>query len=128
MNTDFVWDKVAGIVAIVINICCVIAVTGLASLLAAVGLAAGSLPGLAAGAFVGIVMIAAVSLSLLGVIAGVGMLQGRRWGFLIGAIVFGLAALTNGGGGNTMGVLIEAGLAIYCLLRLTGNVGPKIRD
>lgn len=127
-NTDFVWDKVAGIVAIVINICCVAVVAGLASVLAAIGLSAGAVPGLAAGAIVGFVLLAVIASSVLGVVAGVGMIQGRRWGFILGAVVFGFAAISNLSGGNGIGVGLEAALAVYCILRLTGNAGPRLAN
>lgn len=127
-NSDFVWDKVAGLVAIVINICCVAFVAGLASIFAAVGLTAGAVPGLAAGAIVGVVLMLVIGSSVLGVVAGFGMLQGKRWGFLLGAIVFGLATLSNLSGGNGLGVGLEAALMIYSILRLTGNVGPRLEN
>lgn len=129
MNNDYAFDKVAGLIAIVTNFCCGALVMVLAGGLALFGTAAASLPGFVVGSLVGLIAILVGGSAVFGIIAGVGIFQGRRWGFLLGAIVFGLAALLNGlGSGNAVGFIIDAGLCAYCVLRLAGNVGPKVLD
>ena len=48
--------------------------------------------------------------------AGVGLLQGRRWGWYLAMVVVGLSALLDLFGGNLLGILIDA-LIIVLLTR-----------
>lgn len=56
---------------------------------------------------------------------GIGMFKGLRWGFLITAILQGLAFILNLVSMNIFGVLICGALTVYCVLRLIGKVGPQ---
>jgi hypothetical protein len=54
---------------------------------------------------------------LVGLIAaGVGLLQGRRWGWYLALVVVGVSALLALAGGNLLGLLIDA-LIIFLLTR-----------
>jgi hypothetical protein len=48
--------------------------------------------------------------------AGVGLLQGRRWGWYLAMVVIGLSAVLDLLGGNLIGLLIDA-LIIFLLTR-----------
>jgi hypothetical protein len=48
--------------------------------------------------------------------AGVGLLQGRRWGWYLALVVVGVSALLSLAGGNLLGLLIDA-LIIFLLTR-----------
>jgi hypothetical protein len=50
------------------------------------------------------------------VAAGVGLLQGRRWGWYLAMVVVGLSVLLDLLGGNLLGLLIDA-LIIFLLTR-----------
>jgi hypothetical protein len=61
----------------------------------------------------------AIVLSGLQFVFGLGIFQGRAWGFWGGAIFFGLSIL-----GGSKGIA-SIGIAVYCVLRLMGQIGPK---
>ncbi|HEV8423655.1 MAG TPA: hypothetical protein VGS14_00475 [Actinomycetes bacterium] len=48
--------------------------------------------------------------------AGVGLLQGRQWGWYLAVVVIGLSVLLDLVGGNLLGLLIDA-LVIFLLTR-----------
>ena len=59
---------------------------------------------------VGLVLVAGL------IAAGVGLLQGRRWGWYLALVVVGVSALLALLGGNLLGLLIDA-LIIFLLTR-----------
>jgi hypothetical protein len=138
--TSFVADKILGIFIIIGAVCC-----GL------VGLAAAGIIGLAGG-FAGQAMTeggataqeaaAATALFGLGGVAvavivmvisatnlavGIGILKSARWGFLLGAIVNGIWFLMQlpSLGENIFSAMFSLGVVVYCVLRITGNLGPR---
>jgi hypothetical protein len=58
-------------------------------------------------------------------IVGLGIMKSAKWGFLFGSIWNGLGTVLNLVSINILGLLISGGLLAYCVLRLTGQVGPK---
>lgn len=128
MSNDFVWDKVVGIVMMITNLCCAGTVIALAMGATALGFAGGLGGALAVGSVAGILALLIAGSAILSIAAGYGVMQSQRWGFILGAIVFGLAALSNGSTGNGISVGLDLVAAIYCVLRLTGNVGPRVRS
>ncbi len=59
---------------------------------------------------------------------GFGIFKSARWGFIVGSAWYGLITALNvvqfelrGG----LGLLISGCLCVYCVLRLTGNIGSK---
>lgn len=132
-------DKPIGITIIVLNALCgglgLLAVLGLGAIAAMGGAAAagsgGSADGAAAAAAVGgiaaIIAIVVVVLCAVGIIAGFGIMKSAKWGFQLGAVVFGLNALSNLAQlpQGVIGLLISGALCYYCIARLTGKIGPK---
>ena len=58
--------------------------------------------------------------------AGVGLLQGRQWGWYLAVVVVGLSVLLDLLGGNLLGLLIDA-LIIFLLTRPATKTKFKIR-
>ena len=66
-------------------------------------------------------------------VGGIGILNGRRWGLVLVAIVssvyvlLNLVRLTRGGSGlGIVSLLISAYIVYYCVRRLTGREGPPV--
>jgi len=142
-DSTYATDKVLGIIIMILSGCFVV-LGGLGFLgggFLAAGGAAGAASaggtnaaGTAAAAGVGgaAIMIASavlVIVALIGFAVGYGIMKSLRWGFLVGAVLYGLNALYNlsqmGHANGILGLLISAGLCVYCIMRLTGNLGPK---
>lgn len=129
MNNDSALDKVVGLIAVVMNLCCGVLVGLFATGALLVGTFSGALPGFLVGGFVGLIGILIGASALLGIAAGVGIFQSMRWGFTLGLVVFGLATLLHLlGGGNVGGIIVEGALAVYCYLRLAGKTGPPVKN
>lgn len=60
-----------------------------------------------------------VVLSVVHVMAGIGILRGRKVGFIVAAVIGLLSLAANGL------AVIGLGVGIYSILRLTGKLGPK---
>ncbi|MCL6624157.1 MAG: hypothetical protein K6T17_06005 [Fimbriimonadales bacterium] len=126
---EFLADKVIGIILIVLSvlggicICPGMSLAGLGALGAGeVGaIAGGALAGL--GAATGFIVIV---LSAVGVAIGYGIMKGLRWGFLVGAILSGISVVFSLVGFNVLGFLLNGALCAYCILRLTGRLGPPV--
>src|SRR5437588_641466 len=123
-------DKVLGIIIMVLSVCGVIG-GGMAFLgggllaaggaTAAAGTAGSNAAGSAAlagagGAFLMIISVVLIISSLIGFAVGYGIMKSLRWGFLVGAIVYGLNTLLQLFGlshptaGGVLGLLIVAAL------------------
>lgn len=128
---EFAADKVIGIILMILNTCGVLG--GLMLLLGAGALGptievegkAISTAGL--GLLGGIVLV----MSALGIVVGYGIMKSLKWGFIGGAVVFAINTISNvvqlrdAGAQGMIGLVIAAAGAVYCILRLTGGLGPK---
>ena len=65
-------------------------------------------------------------LAILDVVWIIGTWRGRRWSFWTHGILNGLGVVPSLAlGANHLSLIIPSAICIYCVLRLTGNVGPK---
>lgn len=131
-------DRTWGIVIIVLSsllMCCGLGMAGLGGLLGVAGAGAAAsgsgsrdaAAGLGVGggivALIGFAMMASSALQIAG---GIGILNSRRWGFILtGAlsvisILLGIARLPQG----IVGIVINAIIVYYCWARLSGKEGP----
>jgi hypothetical protein len=78
--------------------------------------AGGPVPAAAAG----MVVLVICGVAALQMASGYGIYRGQRWGFWM-AIVLNVIALGGKGGGSALAI----GILLYCILRLTGAIGPK---
>lgn len=51
--------------------------------------------------------------------------KSAKWAFILGAVLYGIGLALNLIGFSILGILISGALFTYCLLRLTGNLGPR---
>lgn len=93
------------------------------------GAAAGSAGGAAGAAvvgggiaFLGIIVAAICALSIFGAI---GMIQGKRVGFLITAVLGAIGLVLNIISFNILGIVLSAAQAAFGFLRLNGTLPPK---
>jgi len=63
--------------------------------------------------------------TLISMAAGIGVMKSAKWGFILGAVIYGLSLLGNLVRVNIIGLVIAGSLFTYCVLRLTGKQGPK---
>lgn len=133
-------DKILGIIIMVLSVCCTVAggaaMAGM-SMLAGMGAAgAASEGGAGSGeaaataaavggvaAFIGIILLVT---GLLGVATGYGIMKSLKWGFILGAVVYGLNTVANIASFNIIGLVISGALLAYCVMRLTGKLGPPL--
>lgn len=140
-SSDNVGDKVIGIIVIVLSVCGVLGgaavMAGLGFIAAAIGSSeasapAGSSDAAAAGAAAGFFGLAGavlggvlIVMSLVSVVVGFGITKSAKWGFWLGTLWYGLWSIVNVLGFNLVGLVISGLLLTYCILRLTGNAGPR---
>lgn len=132
-------DKVIGIIIMVLAICGAIlsgiVVLGGGVLAAAGGAAATNAntdAAKAAGMGGGLLMILGVVMlisCLVSLAVGYGIMKSLRWGFMLGAVVYGIQVILNifslaRGGTAVIGLVIAIALLVYCVMRLTGKTGP----
>ena len=136
---EYANDKIVGIIIMILSLCGVV-IGGLAvvggGFIAAGGAAAANtanngaaVPTAAAGGMVAIVGIVLLVLSFMSIAIGWGIMKSLRWGFLVGSIVYGINMVLNlmslNQSRGILGLLIGAALFAYCVMRLTGKLGPK---
>jgi hypothetical protein len=140
-SSNNVGDKVIGIIVILLSVCGVLfgaaVMAGLGIIAAAIGSSgasapAGSADAAAAGAAAGLFGMAGavlggvvIVMSLVSVVIGFGISKSAKWGFWLGALWYGLWSIVNVLGFNLVGLVVSGLLLTYCILRLTGNVGPR---
>lgn len=73
-------------------------------------------------ALVGGILVVHAALSIA---VGWGMFKSAKWAFILGAVLYGIGLALNLIGFSILGILISGALFTYCLLRLTGNLGPR---
>jgi hypothetical protein len=132
-------DRPIGIVIMVLSglcgVCGMLTVAGVGMLGAAAASQAGTSNDAAAAAAVGgVAAIAAIVMLIvggLGLAVGFGIMKSAKWGFVGGAVLYGLYAINNilsvvGGQMSAIGGLAICGAVIYyCVQRLTGKLGDK---
>lgn len=141
MPGDFIADKVIGIIMIIFATCGLFAgimiMAGggmLGSLIASEAAkqpnvsasdaqAAAGLFGLGFAFLGGLILVA----SIVSIINGIGIYKGAKWGFILGIVLNGINVLLNMSAGPVgfFSAAINIALLIYCVLRLTGNLGPR---
>lgn len=111
-SPDFVADKVIGIILMILNACVGIGGLVLIAGAGAIGASGVQVEGktIAAGGL-GFLGVVAIVLSIVGIVIGYGIMKSARWGFIAGAVVFGINAVTNLAGlaqdaSNVLGLLI----------------------
>ncbi|HVL38657.1 MAG TPA: hypothetical protein VM328_04620 [Fimbriimonadaceae bacterium] len=121
-------DKIVGIVLIVLSLCgamCGSLMLGVGALIG--GASAGFLPVAAAGGIAAVVGGVILATSLLNIGAGIGIIKSQRWGFLLACVLTGisiLAVLIDLSGMSFLALAANAGIFVYCFMRLTGRLGP----
>ena len=139
----FTADKIIGIIIMVLSAVCGLCGLVGAGILGAVG---ASLPGMAAsggqgapttqeaaaaagllGMGAAVFAVIVIVVSALNIVSGYGIMKSARWGFLFSAILNGVWILFNLPNfvANIIGIIFSAAILVYCILRLTGNLGPK---
>lgn len=138
MNQDFVADKVIGILIMVLSVCGVIGgvmvMAGMGMLAAATSQAAqqGGQDAAGAAAAAGmfgmtgaILGFAIIAMCVVSIAVGFGIMKSAKWGFVLGSIWNGIGTVLNLVSFNVLGLLISGAILTYCILRMSGNVGPK---
>lgn len=136
-STDFVADKVIGILMIIFSICGAVAglaVLGIGGAAAAIGGSAGGADGgqvVAAGGMAMIIGILILAISVARIYAGFKIFAAKRIGFMIGLItslVLVVLNLVNFSVGAMFSILISLFLGFYCWGRMNSKIGPPLAD
>ncbi len=129
-------DKIVGIILAVLSLCGVLCgglIAAGSGMLGAFGISQARQAGAqdtapiafisGAGLLVGLSI---ATLYLLNVAGAIGVMKSARWGFILTAIMSGLAALASLGGQTLwLDSLPNLAACVYCILRLNGTLGPK---
>lgn len=121
-------DRIVGILIILTSLCGVCIGAGVMGL--AAGIFAAGFPQDKVGASVGAGLASMAGLFIAGVYAlnvagGFGVMKGRRWGHLLTAILSSLTFLSGFSGHGAVTGLPSLAAAVYCILRLTGQLGTR---
>lgn len=136
-STDFVADKVIGILMIIFSICGAVAglaVLGIGGAAAAIGGSAGGADGgsaVAAGGMAMIIGVLILAISVARIYAGFKIFGAKRIGFMIGmitSVILILLNLVQFNVGSIVGIAISVALAGYCWGRMNGKIGPALAD
>lgn len=111
----------------------IIVVYGLAALAGLLGFLGGAAVGAGAsasvGGFVMIVSIVLLLVSVLMIAGGAGIIKGARWGFMVCGVMATIGVVLGlfsfAGAMSVVRLLIGVALAIYCFMRLSGQLGPR---
>ncbi len=135
---EFVADKVIGILVIVLSSCVLVCGVSIAAGLGLIGAGifgaargggVGAAEAATAGSIVGLTGVALGGLLIvssgISILIGWGISKSAKWAFLVGAVWYGLGLVANFVQFNVLGLLPTAGLLVYCVLRLSGSLGPK---
>jgi hypothetical protein len=137
-TNEFAPDKIVGAIILLLSLCGTCLGIGLTGLGAAVGIGgvtgglASGQPEIAGGSAIGagvlgVVGVVIAALYGINIVAAIGIMKGVRWGFVLGAVLTGLATLTSlSGADGFLSVLPSAASCAYCVLRLTGKIGPRV--
>lgn len=128
---EYAADKVIGIILMILNGCGVIGgmliLLGAGALGPTVEVEGKTIATAGLGLLGGLVLL----MSAVGIILGYGIMKSAKWGFIGGTVVFALNTISNvvqlreAGGQGVVSLAIAAAGAVYCILRLTGSLGPK---
>ncbi|MGV3617214.1 MAG: hypothetical protein ACO1SV_17950 [Fimbriimonas sp.] len=134
-------DKIVGIILAVLSGCGVLCGGGI---LLGMGVAFGSLAGsyggamkgadapppavgagaLALGGLFAFAFFVIFSCYVLNIVGAIGVMKSRRWGFMLTAILTGISSFAALSGATLyLDILPTLAVCIYCVLRLTGNLG-----
>jgi|GEM_PF-1752574 len=136
-DSNFVADKVLGALVIALSscgLCAGLGAMGIGGLVGAASVGAAGRSGMpnpaagaGVGALIGFIGFAIAAIYAINIAGGIGMIQGRRWGFMLTAILSGLGFLISlSGATGFLDSVPNLAICIYCALRLAGNVGPRI--
>ncbi len=125
MNSKHPADLPIGIVIIVFSGLAILGSIALIGLGGAVGVAGAGTTATAVGGSVALIGMILLAVSVINIIGAVGIIKGARWGFMITGIMSAISVVLDIFHLNILGILISGAVAVYCFLRLSGQLGGK---